>query len=352
MAGVTSAAVEVEIQLAPDATKCAQDAECASGFCVDGVCCDALCGETGEACTAALKGSGQDGVCGAVPPERDPNDDCVLSSGAPSDSAVQCNTGFCVDGVCCDGSCVGQCEACDVAGSEGQCVPTTGAPHASRPACQTEPPADLCDAAVCDGIDRTMCSGTIGPCLPYACTIGGCLTTCGGDGDCAVGHHCEDGMCLTGSCQGTIATTPEGQQVDCAPFICQEDGSCRTSCADVSDCASPFGCDFQGRCVQRPPNDIPSDCACRAAAPQSPRRLWMFAVLGLGLLWRRRRRGPLLLAAVVLLCVSIGSSAYAQAQPAAPQDKADAAPAGTAAPASAVDEEAEAAGLKKRMTTR
>jgi hypothetical protein len=348
VSGVPSVAELVEIQVAPDATGCAHDAECASGFCTDGVCCDARCGERCEACTAELKGDGADGVCGPVPPERDPDDDCVLSPGAPCEDAVQCDTGFCVDGLCCDGVCADQCEACDVEGSEGQCVPVTGPPRGGRAACDASPPDDLCDTGVCDGVDRTMCSGTIGPCDPYACTMDGCLDSCSTDDDCATGHHCQDGVCLTGQCNGTTAITPEGQEIECAPYICQADGTCRTSCADVKDCAEPFGCDFAGRCVQRPPNDVPSDCACRAlGTSRAPSRAgWLVGVLLFGL-FIRRRRGPsrLLTAAAVSIVVLLSASGHAQ-QPeetpatVEPSDKPEEATPEPAAPAVDADEAA------------
>lgn len=342
VAGVPSRARLVEIQVAPGATGCVYDAECASGFCTDGVCCDSRCGDRCEACTAALQGSGADGVCGAVPPERDPDDDCVLSPGAPCDDAVQCDSGLCVDGLCCDSACTGQCEACDVEGSEGQCVPVSGAPHGARPACDAEAPTDACDAAVCDGTNRTACDGTIGPCIPYACTVDGCLDNCGTDTDCAIGHHCEDGVCLTGQCDGTIATTPEGQVIDCAPYICQADGSCRTSCADVSDCADPFGCDFAGRCVQRPPNDVPSDCACRAVGTGSgsSRAGWLAGLLLLGCLVRRRRGGALALASLSV-CLLMVTAVFADEEQAPPPPEPEAEAAPPSPDQAELDEEAE-----------
>ena len=79
-----------------DGEPCPTDTECASGFCVDGVCCDSICGGTCEACTAGLKGEGEDGACGFVAPGQnppkssaDPTVDC------PPDAACG-STGKCV----------------------------------------------------------------------------------------------------------------------------------------------------------------------------------------------------------------------------------------------------------------
>lgn len=59
---------------------CTVDAECTSGFCADGVCCDARCQLPCRACTAALKGGGEDGRCGPILAGLDPNDECPGTS--------------------------------------------------------------------------------------------------------------------------------------------------------------------------------------------------------------------------------------------------------------------------------
>lgn len=115
-------------------TGCSTSAECASGNCVDGVCCDAPCTGLCQACSAAKKGSGVDGTCGAILAGSDPDDECAGSnvcngsgackaqSGSACALAVDCLSGNCVDGVCCTTPCGGICQACNVAGSIGTCA--------------------------------------------------------------------------------------------------------------------------------------------------------------------------------------------------------------------------------------
>jgi len=111
---------------------CTLNSQCATGFCVDGVCCNRACCETCESCNLA----GSVGTCQPYPVFQDPEGECPGTMGCsgsggctpaiggqPCTSPAQCPTGFCVDGVCCDRACDGACEACDMAGTVGTCVP-------------------------------------------------------------------------------------------------------------------------------------------------------------------------------------------------------------------------------------
>jgi hypothetical protein len=285
---IVSNAIPVEIRPASLAVACAYDAECASGFCSDGVCCDARCDEACSGCTAARKGSGATGVCGDVPPERDPADACVLSAGAPCSLDAQCVTGLCVDGVCCTSACAGQCEACDKPSSVGFCVPVAGAPHGARPSCAAA--ADPCEAAVCDGVDRTSCAGKVGPCEPFACGAAACETSCAGDEGCAKGYHCDTatGDCVAGLCAGTIGIAPNGTEQDCSPYRCEVDGTCRITCGKVTDCAEGFVCDLAGRCIARPAAESLGGCQCTTPRRAEEPPLALVA-LSLALYLLRRR---------------------------------------------------------------
>jgi MYXO-CTERM domain-containing protein len=64
--GVWLAASGIFIVTPSFATPCVEPKDCASKFCVDGVCCDSECKGPCEACSAASKGSGNDGTCGLM----------------------------------------------------------------------------------------------------------------------------------------------------------------------------------------------------------------------------------------------------------------------------------------------
>ncbi|HRI67217.1 MAG TPA: hypothetical protein PK156_23400, partial [Polyangium sp.] len=123
---------------------CTSAAQCLSNFCVDGVCCNNICMGSCQACSAAKKGSGQDGICGSIKAATDPDNECsngdcngsgacttspqpTFSNGTACSSSTQCASGYCADGVCCDSWCLGTCQACTAAkknqGTDGTCGP-------------------------------------------------------------------------------------------------------------------------------------------------------------------------------------------------------------------------------------
>ena len=169
---------------------CTADAECGTGFCVDGVCCDEAC--TGTCRSCALPG--MEGVCSFVPAGADPDVECAgkvcngmglcrSSNGTICDGDDECVSGHCVDGLCCDTACDGgasDCQACDVAGSEGSC-----APLAAGAVCRVA--AAACDAEeLCDGV----------------------ATACPPDAAAPNGTPCEGGTCTNATC------SPDGEPVD------------------------------------------------------------------------------------------------------------------------------------------
>lgn len=176
----------------------------------------------------------------------------------PCTDASQCASGFCVDGLCCDRACEGTCEACDVAGQAGTCVPVAGAPHGQRTACSGE---GSC-RGTCNGLDRERCAYSTSECAPSRCVDANVETSrCDGQGAC-------------------VAQEPSS----CAPFLCG-DGECLVRCTGAESCAAGATCEA-GACVARPAGG----CGCGSVefAP-------LLALVALTLrrrTWKKERRPP------------------------------------------------------------
>jgi hypothetical protein len=218
-------------------------------------------------------------------------------------SSADCTSGFCVDGVCCDTACTGQCEACDVAGSEGTCnpVPAAQAPHGARTPCvsdgstcggscdgstraQCAYPTDVCRPGSCDasGIATAEASCLDGACPPVVqrdCTGYGCdasATQCAGPcatdpAACPAGEYCSAGLCVPTQTAGI----PCGSAAECGTGNCVDGVCCDTACTDqcaacnvsgsVGTCTAAGGAPDGGACVA--PNLINAvdegTCGCR-----------------------------------------------------------------------------------------
>lgn len=91
---------------------CSAGRECATGSCVDGFCCDTPCAGTCQACSAAKKGGGADGVCGTIVAGTDPDLECDVQGAATCGRSGACDgTGACqlhVQGTrCAPATCLG-----------------------------------------------------------------------------------------------------------------------------------------------------------------------------------------------------------------------------------------------------
>ena len=142
VASVASSVAALLFALPAHAEPCNAPTDCESGFCVDGVCCDSACPGLCEACTAALKGSGEDGTCGQMP------------AGALCDPAH------------CDGDAFAFVDDsfCDAAGA---CIAPAGVDCLKNEPCKF----DLCGGKGCEQV--TMLDGT----------------------ECGAGQVCSDGVC-------------------------------------------------------------------------------------------------------------------------------------------------------------
>lgn len=217
---------------------CSGDTACETGHCADGVCCESACDDLCMACSTEAKGSGEDGICGAVAAGADPRGDCE------DDGAATCGE----DGTC-DGA--GACRryaAGTVCGGATSCTGAT----------QTDP--GTCDASgACQ-------PGATTECAPYACGATQCKTACSTEADCTAGHYCGPGSAclpqqdLGAACEADVACS-SGLCVDgvCCNYVC--DLPC-TACS-----AAKKGSGLDGECGLIAAGSDPDDeCADEGAA--------------------------------------------------------------------------------------
>jgi hypothetical protein len=189
--------------------------------CINGT----LCGGTSGSCTSDGECNRDEYCAGGVCSSKNEN-------GVTCNTAAECRSGICVDGYCCTQACAGQCEACDVAGSEGTCRPvTTSGPHGSRQACSS---------------DGTICGGTCNGAATDRCTYEGIATPCRPG-------KCTGGLAdLAAFCQGNGSCAPLQQQ-SCDPVGCSTAGTrCDGPCLVDGDCAQTEYCSA-GLCVPKLP---------------------------------------------------------------------------------------------------
>jgi len=178
---------------------CSKGSQCANGNCVDGVCCDQACSGPCQACSAAKKGSGNNGVCGSIKAGDDPDNDC--SADAPS----TCQN----DGVC-DGK--GACRKYEAATACGanQC---SGSQLTGRQ---------------CDGAGHCV-NGATSSCAPYLCLSSSCATSCGDDNGCVGGSYCAGSNCTGKVDNGETCSSNH----ECSSGFCVESVCCDTACNGV-----------------------------------------------------------------------------------------------------------------------
>ncbi len=299
--------------------------QCQTQTCVIGCAADHLAGYE-------LYRDIYDCVCATACPTVCAGDDmCTRSLGMPCGVGGQCGSGLCVDEVCCSETCDGQCEACDIAGSVGNCRPVDGAPHGARPTCVDD--GSVCGGE-CDGSFRSGCiypseispcralgcaagvatllaacdgAGTCPPsetssCAPYLCNGDICATSCVSGTDCVVGYVCDGGICVGVDCtvdadcpdalvcrDGTCGEPECLIHSDCVGDALCEDGACiEVECVVDADCAAGLVC---GRHVcEVPPSLSPGGCGCAAAgtSPGLPPVLFLLCLAWI--LVRRRCR--------------------------------------------------------------
>ncbi|MDI3291378.1 hypothetical protein [Polyangium sp. 15x6] len=234
-------------KLAPNGAACSSDVWCQSGACVDGVCCNTACTGLCEACTAAKKGAGADGVCGPIASGTDPENECALEAA---------------------GSC----------GQNGQC---NGAG-----ACQLHPQGTSCGASacqgtvvkgqICDGMGQCMTDPAGKDCAPYVCSAGSCKNPCTNDNECLSGNICLAGACKPPGMPGVPCATGS----DCSSGFCVDGVCCDTACEGSCEACSAAkkgqgadgqcapiktGTDPDDECAAQPPSTCGLDGQCNGA---------------------------------------------------------------------------------------
>jgi hypothetical protein len=257
---------------------CANDRATVAAFCNGSGLCPA--GETvdcPEGCdrTGTLCDNGCVGTCSSLGTYCSGGVCVPLKQIGESCSTLQeCVSSYCIDGVCCDRACDGQCEACDVAGTEGSCRPVAGAPHGSRTACASD--GGTC-AGRCDGGTPDRCvypggeracrggtctagvavlastcqgNGACGPLQQQRCTAAGCAPSavlcsgdCTTDAQCAANAYCSGGVCAPRLGNGAACATAR----HCTSGNCVDGVCCDTGCTGRCEACDVSG--QEGTCV-------------------------------------------------------------------------------------------------------
>jgi hypothetical protein len=204
--------------------RCAQDWDCASGYCTDGVCCDAACDGVCQSCA-------QTGKIGFCAPVVDAGDDtcagasicdsrgtCRKDLGRACLSSSDCASGSCLDGVCCGSASCGTCQSCGLAGSLGRCAPVLRS--------SDDPDSGCTGDATCNGLGD--CARKNGQ-------------PCAGDTDCA-SRECVDGICCEAACaEACFACNVVGAEGTCTPLVRAEDPDAAMPCAGGRYCDAGAG---------------------------------------------------------------------------------------------------------------
>jgi hypothetical protein len=276
--------------------RCNGNDECATGACLDGVCCRTTCG-TCESCNADAPGDcrpltdSDDADSCAGDHTCDSRGRCGLKNGAPCGESSACASGYCIDGVCCATSCTGRCQTCRAAlkafGPDGIC---------GDAASGQDPHDDCLDDGSCSCLRNGACDGA-GACAFYA--KGADCTACRAAAAGAFGFEC-DGL---GTCSPTVPARcvdqhvlafADGETLDCNPYRCTQEATCRETCASSSHCNAPYTCNAAGLCDAPPssPSALHAGCQMQGAARarSSSRASGALLAVGVALAFVRCRR--------------------------------------------------------------
>ncbi|PIE19984.1 MAG: hypothetical protein CSA66_01875 [Proteobacteria bacterium] len=235
-----------------DGSRCADGADCDSGYCANGFCCpgpDGLCCASDADCAALTEAP----VCSTT--------SVVGCSGLQIVGVCNANVCYgeqvdtpegCVDTLCEPGACLGavfspphRCDelgACTQAGPNIECDdgdPCTFDSCSGEQGCLTTPRDGVTDVACYSGPAETRGVG--------ACQDGLLSCTPGQAPGCKGERLPADEVCdgLDDDCDGD---TDEGADAGCWPYRCDGAAGCADRCEDVEDCAAGTFCTNAGVC--------------------------------------------------------------------------------------------------------
>jgi hypothetical protein len=274
--------------------QCNVDTDCGTGHCADGVCCNSTCTGTCQACSAAKKGGGPDGVCGSIALGlQDANaastclgnnacdgaNHCKKIDGQSCSLNSDCVNGSCADGVCCNTACTGTCLACSAlkkgGGADGVCgnIPVNQPDSQATVTCTG---MNTCDGAGSCKKALGQACGSNGICANGNCIDGVC---CGAALGCPVCQSCAvgaNGTCgnlpagpdnaAPNTCTGTSSCDGSGNCKKSAGQVCGSNGVCaNNNCIDGVCCGAVGGCPACQSCA----NGVNGTCGNLPVGPDS-----------------------------------------------------------------------------------
>lgn len=337
---------EICVEDTADGGECDEDSDCVSGLCVADPLDTSYCVPAGDACVlpggvsyavgasvcqddvrwecgagggwattqcgsecgdyVAVAGCSE-GACAVCPDSCDDDDDCDpgahcdgtcapdVAAGGSCDEATDCVSGYCDGSLCCtDGTC------CN---TSGDCPGTFGSPSDCDNAvtCQGTRIDPACVDHVCTGAPVGDDSGCVGllssSCDGYpdvTCGAGqaqvapSCAGSCGGDGECDDGFHCDGAECTPdldygsdcdedSDCSGNICHAGRCCQeacttTGCGTGTCDAAGVCTNHTSGQHGCATCQACDASGSCAAQTADGAAATALGCTAGSESCRR--------------------------------------------------------------------------------
>ena len=170
--------------------------------------------------------------------QKDNGDTCEEDS--------DCLSGYCVDGYCCDTACSGDCDRCDISGSEGTCTVIQDNSKQTCSDCYYCSDSDPeCDPVPLDSDPNSDCTN-----CSDSCSV---ETTCDGAGACQTNYCSEGTACSEGTCSSENYCNTNFNYCSCTGDGCYDDGGASYVCQ--AQCDSSGTCDYAANCSEAESTD-------------------------------------------------------------------------------------------------